>query len=273
MRVAAIELLVHVASRPNNPASAVLRALTSDPDNRNAQALSAISEARKLNPAFILCPGWTFVGAPPKSLARVANGATVIFEVLSSDTRRAAPSNKLSIKGAPKKHKNNYPWNSFVLENGIIRKCPSQVVAQGQELNTPSIAEKLAQTLMSPGRLVGRGRLVTCGEVNVIRFRQRNGERECIWDPLVASAGVRARDFAGHTVFNPAHTPSSSYMHRKRRLGPWKNIVTTANQLDYKKLGCRAMPSPTRAYVDKGPLEAEYELNFVGSGRVLLFNL
>jgi hypothetical protein len=62
-------------------------------------------------------------------------------------------------------------------------------------------------------------------------------------------------------------------MHRKRRLGPWKNIVTTANQLDYKKFGCRAMPSPTRAYVDKGPLEAEYELNLVGSGRVLLFNL
>ncbi len=273
MRVAAIELFVHVTSSRVVPTCAVYQALLHDPKGRNAQALSALEKARTLDPDFILCPGWTFVGAPPKDLARVADGATVIFEVLPQEPSRKEFSGKL---GSKEGHKNNdkaFSWKSLVLEKGRIRECPPQVIALGQELNDRGTAKKLAQALMSPGRLIGEGRLLICGEANVMRFRKGSNGRECVWSPLVASSGLSDRYFEGLNVFNPAHTPCSSYMHRKRRLGPWKNIVTTANQIDYRKLKRRTMPGPTRAYVDQGPLEPEQDPIIDDGWRISLFIL
>lgn len=273
MRVAAIELFVHVARSQLEPSDAVMHALAADTVGRNEQALRAIEEARRHGPDVILCPGWTFVEAAPTSLPRIANGATVIFEVLPLKPPRGQPAGKLAVKSTSKGSGNAPRWNSFVLEQGQVRECPRQAVTRGPELDDPENAQTLARTLMSPERLVGKGRLVVCGEVNVMRFRAEGHNRQCIWEPQVARAGLSDRAFVGLTIFNPAHTPSSNYMSIKRRRGPWKKLVTTANQLDFGRLNRRTLPQPTQAYVDEAQLEPERELALRDSGRLVVFSL
>jgi hypothetical protein len=234
MRIAAIELYVEVSKRGSaqgqlSDGAAVLRALAARRDARNALALEAIEVAAGLAPSIILCPGWTFVGRAPRAatLGRGAGGAVVVFEAVEPP---AEP-------------------RTLVLERGVVRELPAQTFATAAELEHPESAGpgRLAAALRS-GRSVGDGVVLVCGEVNAVRRFVKAGERvRYAWDERVAAAGVTEQDLAGAVVLNPAHTPTGSYIRDKRRAGPWRALVSTANALDRARLGKAPLAPPAHA--------------------------
>ncbi len=278
MRVATVEMFVDLdlTTLNNVPSMAVRQTLVRNARKRNEQALSDISAALKRDPEVIECPGWTFVGnAPPAELLGLVGKRTLIFELLPEEDLSASTKKKDQDKGQWRGADDGcrFPWRTFVMEAGQIREVPRQVIARGWELNDPANAETLATTLMSNGRRVAGGKLFVCGESNALRIR-RGAPKRHIWDPAVEAAGAPAAAFAGLPVFNPAHTPSGSRMHEKRRCGPWKAIVTTANQFDRKRLGLGGgVPQPTRAYVNQQELEPVESEDLPSKDRVLVFEL
>jgi hypothetical protein len=220
------------------------------------------------SPDVILCPGWTFVGdSYPEDLPSIVGGTTLIFEVHPKVEPPTSSEGQGHGKGQekgqrPKEGKSAqkqqedgdshfFPWRTFVVESRRLKEAPRQVIALGKELDDPTMAKALATALKAPERQVAGGRLFICGETQAVRI-QYTPKADYVWDHEVARNGAREDAFKGLTVFNPAHTPSGPRMHEKRKRGPWRALVTTANQFDRTRLGLNGrVPEPTRAYVDE----------------------
>jgi hypothetical protein len=290
MRVAAIELFVDLLESDEPPATAVRRALVRNADRRNEQALSAIQAALKLAPDVILCPGWTFVGDTyPNALRSLVGGTTLIFEVHPEEEPPASLEGQGHGKGQEKGERPQegksaqkqqgdgdshfFPWRTFVVESWKLREVPRQVIALGTELNEPTMAQALATALKSPERRVVDEYLLICGETQAVRIEYTPKARY-EWDRGVADHGVPKQAFKGRTVFNPAHTPSGSRMHEKRKRGPWRALVTTANQFDRTRLGLNGrVPEPTRAYIDAQEIAVPEFVEVGAKDYVTLFDL
>jgi hypothetical protein len=283
MRIALIELWVDVARRRRtarevSDAVAVSRALRANPGERNALALRAIELAGGFDPAVIVCPGWTFVGRAPRpaTLARAAGKAALLYEVLERGGTRRRARGKRGTAG-PDAGGPDLPWRPHALEGGALRELPGQAFLSSGELDdagsrSPS---RLAAALRD-GRRVGSAVVLVCAEVNAVRrVVQAGAPVRHVWDERMERAGALERDLAGALVLNPSHTPAGSYVREKRRAGPWRALVSTANALDRTRLGRPALAPPAHAVVDgrdQEPALAPVAVDGRGS-RVVLHDL
>lgn len=283
MRIALIELHVDVPRRPRSArdvsdADAVARALRAHPAGRNALALRAIEIAGGLDPAIIVCPGWTFVGRAPRpaALARAAGNAALLYEVLDAGRARARKARGGGAR-AGSAGRADLPWRPHALEGGAVRELPGQAFVSSGELDDAgsSSPARLAAALRD-GRRVAGAVVLVCAEVNAVRrVVQAGSPVRHAWDERMARAGVLERDLAGALVLNPSHTPTGSYVREKRRAGPWRAIVSTANTLDRGRLGRPALAPPAHAVVegrDREPSLAPIEVDGRGS-RVVVHDL
>jgi hypothetical protein len=76
-------------------------------------------------------------------------------------------------------------------------------------------------------------------------------------------------------VLNPAHAPSGSYVRDKRRAGPWRAIVSTANGLDRARLGRSPLAPPAHAVAAGQDLAPAVEPIAVGErgSRVVVYDV
>jgi hypothetical protein len=261
MRIAAIELHVEVSKRRRtaadlSDADAVTAALRAHPDERNALALGAIEVAAAFEPAVIVCPGWTFVRRAPRpaTLTRAAGNSAVLYEVLADADARP-----------------------HVLEAGVARELPSQAFSTSGELDDARHdgAARLAAALKD-GRRITAGLVLLSAEVNAVRRTVQPGTKvSYAWDKRVASAGLVERDLSDALVLNPSHTPAGSYVRDKRRAGPWRALVSTANTLDRARLGRTPLAPPAHAVLagrDVEPSEQPVAVDERGS-RVIVYDL
>jgi hypothetical protein len=265
MRIALIELHVDVSRRPRSASEvadgdAVTRALRARPDERNALALQAIEVAGSFEPEIIVCPGWTFVGWGPRaaSLSRAAGKAVLLYEVLAGGERSRR---RRRDRGTRQGGRAELPWRTHVLEDGAVRKLPTQTFVSSGELDDAGsdCPTRLAAALRD-GRSVAGAVVLVCGEVNAVRRQVQAGASvRHGWDERVRSAGILDGDLADAVVLNPAHTPAGSYVREKRRAGPWRAIVSTANTLDRSRIGKPALASPAHAVVDGRDQEPSLE--------------
>jgi hypothetical protein len=245
MRIAVVELHVDVSRRRRFAREvadddAVARALRARPDERNALALRAIEVAGDFEPAIIVCPGWTFVGRAPRaaSLSRAAGSAAVLYEVLAYG-REGRARRRHRRTGAAETGRTELPWRT-------------------------------------DGRRVAGAVVLVCGEVNAVRRQVQTGAPvRHSWDERVRSAGVLEHDLSDALVLNPSHTPAGSYVREKRRAGPWRAIVSTANTLDRSRLGKPALAAPAHAVMagrDQEPSLEPVAVDIRGS-RVVVHDL
>jgi hypothetical protein len=283
VRVAVIELYVDVSRRRRtagelSDGDAVMRTLRAHPDERNALALEAIEVAAAFEPAVIVCPGWTFVGRAPRtaSLRRAAGDAVLLCEVLGTAGQHGAGAT-LPRREPGEPAGLELPWRTVVLERDVVRELPGQTVTVSGQLDDSGCdtPRRLAAALKDGRRLVS-GVVLVCAEVNAVRRRVEPGHPVRYgWDERIATAGVSGRDLSGALVLNPAHTPAGSYVRDKRRAGPWRAIVSTANTLDRSRLGRPALAAPAHAVVagqDQEPSTDPVELGDGGS-RVVVFEV
>lgn len=276
MRIAAIELYVESRARRRGRSAAVTEGetlaegLRADPKARNRLALRAIASAAALDPGpdVILCPGWTFVGRGPTddALAKAAGRRTVVFEVLRRDGPAAAPKGRIAEDGQEP------PWAAFVFEGGRSRPLAGQAFATSEGFDDDA-ARALADALRGERR-AGEAVVVASGEINVMRRRTVDGRVHHAWDERVAAAGTPSSALEGVVVLNPAHTPAGSYLRDKRRAGPWRALVATANRCDPKVLG-RTFSAPAHGVedgADLDPAAAPVELDEAGS-RIVVFEV
>lgn len=283
MRVAVIELYVDVSHRRRTAGElsdmdAVMRALRARPDERNALAIEAVEVAAAFEPAVIVCPGWTFVGRAPRtaSLTRAAGDAALLCEVLGTAGEPGAGAT-ISRRGPGEPARLEVPWRTVVLERGVVRELPGQTITVSGQLDDPGCeCPRLLAAALKDGRRLDSGVVLVCAEVNAVRRRVEPGHPVRYgWDERIATAGVPGRELSGSLVLNPAHTPAGSYVRDKRRAGPWRAIVSTANTLDRSRLGRPALAAPAHAVVagqDQEPSIAPVELGDGGS-RVVVFDV
>jgi hypothetical protein len=277
MRIAAIELYVESRARRRNGSTAtneaetLAAALRADPKARNRLALRAIATAATLDPApdVILCPGWTFVGRGPTdaALAKAAAGRTVVYEVLQRDGPAAGPKGRVAGERG-----RELPWAAFVFEDGRSRPLDGQAFTTSEEFDDEA-ARALAAALRGERR-AREAVVLAAGEINVMRRRTVDGRVHHAWDERVAEAGAPAELLAGTVVLNPAPAPAGSYLRDKRRAGPWRALVATANRCDPKVLG-RPFSAPAHGVaggVDLEPAAEPVELDEAGS-RVVVFEI
>jgi len=254
VRIALIELHVDVSKRTQSArelpdGDAIARALRARPDERNALALRAVEAAAGFEPAIIVCPGWTFVGRAPRAapLSRIAGNAAVLYEVLAAE--RGEPNGRTPRGvGAGGAGRSGLPWRAEVLEGGVLRALPAQTFLTSEELDDPSsdCVTRLAAALKD-GRRVAGAVVLLGAEVNAVRRQVQAGAPvRYIWEERLKSAGVLATDLSAALVLNPSHTPAGSYVREKRRAGPWRAIVSTANRLDRTRLGKPALAAPAQ---------------------------
>jgi hypothetical protein len=276
MRIAAIELYVESRARRRsgtasaNEAETLAAALRADPKGRNRLALRAIATAAALDPApdVILCPGWTFVGRGPTdaALAKAAGARTVVYEVLHRDGPAAGPKGRLADGEC------ELPWAGFAFAGGESRPLAAQAFATSDGFDEEA-ARALANALRHD-RHVGAAVVLSSGEINVMRRRTVDGRVHHAWDERVAAAGAPSSALTGAVVLNPAHAPAGSYLRDKRRAGPWRALVATANRADPKVLG-RPFSAPAHGVaggVDLEPTAEPVEVDDAGS-RVVVFEV
>jgi len=250
MRIAVIELHVDVSRRAPSArevadGDAVARVLRARPDERNALALRAIEVAAGFEPAIIVCPGWTFVARAPRAatLSRAAGKAVLLYEVLAATRSRSVAARDAG--------RIELPWRTEVLEGGGVRELPPQTFVTSGELDDAGsdCPIRLAAAL-KVGRRVAGAIVLLDGEVNVVRRQVQAGAPvRYTWDGRLKSAGVLERDLSAALVLNPSHTPAGSYVREKRRAGPWRAIVSTANTLDRSRIGKPALAAPAHVAV------------------------